>query len=69
MNIQDIIENLQEKNRQLRELNPNKFAHLLIRHKIIDKEAIYDPEGYDNYTMLNAVYAAAKELTDILMGE
>lgn len=39
---------------------------LLAKHKVIDRAALEDPEGYDQRATLEAVYATASDLIDFL---
>ena len=41
------------------------LANILCRHGIIHRDAIEDPEGYDNHATMNAVACAAEEICRI----
>lgn len=41
---------------------------LLAKHKIMDRAAIEDPKGYDNYQTLEAVLVVAGDLLEFLEG-
>ena len=45
-------------------MSGEELANLLVRHRIIDPSAVEDPEGYDGYTTLDRVNAAARELRE-----
>ena len=39
------------------------FAELLIKHGILQHHAVDDPEGYDEYDMMDRCYEAHAEMT------
>jgi hypothetical protein len=42
------------------------LAQLLVKHDIVDRCAVDDPDGFDNGRTLDAIYAAASELREEL---
>ena len=46
-------------------MNTTKFEQVLIRHGLIERAAIEDPENYDQFDTLKRVRDACEELSDI----
>lgn len=56
----DEIERLQSSS----QITGQRLASVLASHGIIQAQAVDSPEGYDNYETLEAVNAAARELSN-----
>lgn len=42
----------------------DQLAQLLVKHDIVDRCAVDDPDGFDNGRTLDAIYAAAADLRE-----
>jgi hypothetical protein len=47
-----------------KELMGQQLATLMVKHDLVDSQAIDDPEGYDNYRTLEAINAMAREMRE-----